>query len=152
MKNSSAAICLLAGAMLSSCNVRENITKAEKAVDEFHLLYDTGKPELIHQKADAALKATTTEQDMVAFVNGVHGKLGRITSSTNQNSSIFSGTNGTEVRLVYRTIYEQGTGTEKFTYLIQRGKPALLSWFIDSPQLTSHPSKKEDPAGEVTGR
>lgn len=149
MKIPSAAICLLAGAMLSSCNIRENISNAEKAVDEFHVLYDTRKPELIHQRADAAFKATITEQDMVAFVNGVHDKLGRITSSTKENSSFFSGTNGTEVRLEYKTIYEKGTGTEKFTYLIHGGKPALLGWFIDSPQLTSHPSKKEAPAEEV---
>jgi pyruvate/2-oxoglutarate dehydrogenase complex dihydrolipoamide dehydrogenase (E3) component len=108
---------------------------AEQGVADFHKLYNEGKVAEIYAAGDARFKGATTEQEFLQFEAAVQRKLGKVkqTSTTRFNIRTVNGT--ATVVLTQTTTFEQGSGTEVFTFQMDGDKAVLVGYNISSKEL-----------------
>lgn len=129
-----AAIACNPFAMWGNATAQRDI--AEKATERFHLQLDLGQFDSIYQQADPQFRTAGLQKDANALWRMVQRRFGSLQSDTLINWNVnYTTTNGTVVRLVYRTTFAKDNATETFTWRIRDGKPALLSYNINSPAL-----------------
>jgi len=124
--------CALASA---SCGLLEGVGTAEKAVSTFHEQYNADNFDAIYDAGADDLRATDGRSEFIATLAALRAKLGQVRDSqrTAFNSRIDS--NGTFVELEYETDFENGKGTEEFTWAISDGQARLLGYNVTSKQL-----------------
>jgi hypothetical protein len=120
----------------SGCGGMANGKKAaEQGVADFHKLYNDGKLAEIYTGGHVKLKAAATEKQFLEFVSAVHRKLGKVTQTSTAGFNIRTFNLITTVVLTQSTTFEQGTGTEGFTFQMVDGKAILLGYNINSTDL-----------------
>jgi hypothetical protein len=84
---------------------------------------------------DSDLRANEARSEFITTLAAVRTKLGsmRATRRTGFNARVDS--SGTFVELEYETEFENGTGTEEFTWEISNGRARLLSYNVSSRAL-----------------
>jgi len=127
-----AATIVLAAA---SCSTKEDLATAEREVEKFHRAYNAQQFDAIYGKTTDELKKNATSQDFVAMLETVQRKLGKMTETKRTNWTVNFATGGTTVKLVYETSFEQGKGTETFTYRVSGKKALLMGYDITSKNL-----------------
>ncbi len=108
---------------------------ADKAVAEFHTLFNQEKFQSIYEKSHKKFKKEIKEEEFVQLLEAIHRKLGKVTNRTNTSWSVNTHDMTTDVTLQQETTYENGKGTETFLYIIEDSKAFLLSYDIDSTDL-----------------
>lgn len=108
---------------------------AEQSIAEFHKLYNEDKFAEIYAASDSKLKSATTERQFLEFIGAVHRKLGKVTGTVNAGFNVRSFNLVTTVVLNENTTFEQGTGTEIFTFQMSGDKAVLVGYKIDSKDL-----------------
>ena len=127
-----AATIVLAAA---SCSTKEDLATAEREVEKFHRAYNAQQFDAIYGKTTDELKKNATAQDFVAMLETVQRKLGKMTETKRTNWTVNFSAGGTTVKLVYETSFEQGKGTETFTYRVSGKKALLMGYDITSKNL-----------------
>jgi len=103
---SSTSVVLAVLLLSAGCTANESKTTAEQAVPEFHARYNASRFDLIYQTADDRFRKAAPKNEYDAFMSAVRRKLGRVKSSDLQTWTVFVGTSGTKVTLVYNTQFE----------------------------------------------
>lgn len=136
--------------LLLSCNPVKSTADAGKAVSEFHSLYNSEDFDQIYDTAHTDFKTAQPKEEAISFFRGVREKLGAVKKSTRQGVNLFSGNSGTTATVTYMTEFENGSGTEVFSYRLKDGKTTLIQWNINSRDLITSPSEnsKSSPAKE----
>ena len=126
------AACALA---LAGCGLMEGVDTAEQAAATFHEQYNAGAFDETYDASADDLRATEARSEFITTLAGVRTKLGsmRATRRTGFNARVDS--SGTFVELEYETEFENGTGTEEFTWEISNGRARLLSYNVSSRAL-----------------
>lgn len=127
----------LAALILPSCNPVKDTAEAEKEVPNFHSLYDAEDYEKIYDTAHPEFQSAQPKAELISFLTGVRGKLGAVKSTSKKGWQANSMNGQTNIVLTYATKFENGEGTETFTYRVKSGKATLLGWFIESPIFLS---------------
>ena len=109
--------------------------EAEKAIPEFHALFDQEKYSEIYAAAGSDFTATTTQEKLTEFLGAVHRKLGKVQNTQRQNWKVNNWNGKTYVVMVQETTFEKGSGIETFTYVMQEGKAILQGYDIRSNDL-----------------
>jgi len=136
MKNLSLLISLGLALVLNGCGqMLKGKPAAEQAMAEFHRLYNEDKLPDIYAASHTKLKSITKEQDFLDFVGVVHKKLGKVTQTTSTGFNVKSKNLTTTVILTQNTTFENGTGTETFTFLMDGDKAILAGYHINSKDL-----------------
>jgi hypothetical protein len=127
---------LLSLAFLSSCGSSENLQIAANAVEQFHSQLNAEQYQQLYAGADEGFQRATKQEDLVALLQAIHAKLGRVQSSQRTNFQVGVSTGqGTTVSLVYNSTFERGPGTEQFLFHMRNGQAALLGYHINSNAL-----------------
>jgi len=108
---------------------------AEQSVADFHTLYNDGKLSEIYSAGHSKFKSATTEKQFLEFIGAVQRKLGKVTQTANAGFNIRSFNFVTTVVLTQNTTFEQGTGTEIFTFQMNGDKAVLVGYNINSRDL-----------------
>lgn len=108
---------------------------AEQGVADFHKLYNDGKLTEIYAAGHSKLKSATSEKQFLEFVGAVRRKFGKMTRTANEGFNVRTFNLTTTIVLTRTTTFEQGTGTETFTYEMAGDKPVLLGYNINSKDL-----------------
>ncbi|MDP4781017.1 MAG: DUF3887 domain-containing protein [Akkermansiaceae bacterium] len=125
----------LAAVILTGCNPIKDSALAEKEVPKFHALFDAEDFETIFDTGHPDFQAAQSKEDLIHFLTVVRGKVGAV-KSTSKNGWQANSLNGkTNIVLTYKTVFENGDGTETFTYRVEGGKASLLGWHIDAPVI-----------------
>lgn len=124
--------CALAAA---SCGLLEGVGTAEKAVITFHEQYNASSFDAIYDTGADDLRAAEARNEFTTTLALLRAKLGPVRGSerTAFNSRIDS--EGTFVELEYETEFENGAGTEEFTWAITDGQARLLGYNVTSKAL-----------------
>lgn len=124
--------CALASA---GCGLLDGVDTAEKAVGTFHEQYNAGNFEAMYDKGADDLRSTEARDEFITTLASLRAKLGQVRGSerTGFNSRIDS--DGTFVQLEYETDFENGAGTEEFTWAISDGQARLLGYNVTSKAL-----------------
>ncbi|MGH8101942.1 MAG: hypothetical protein ACREIW_11645, partial [Chthoniobacterales bacterium] len=88
-----------------------------------------------YAQADDALRSASKQEDFLAFMGAVHGKLGKVQSAARKGFFVNFNTSGTRVRLNYDTKFDGGDATEEFLWRIQGNKALLVGYHINSNAL-----------------
>jgi len=119
----------------TSCDTNESKKRAEKTVEDIHILFNAGQYKEIYQRADQTYKSALTETDSIALFALLRQKLGNVEQSKMVGWDINSSTFGTTVKLQYKTEFTKGNATEQFIFLVSNGDTRLTNYDIQSPLL-----------------
>ncbi len=122
--------------LLGGCgNMMKATQVAKSQVVTFHQQFNAQNLNAIVAAADADMFQTTSKTDVIKLLAVVHKKLGKVTASQNERWNISSFNAVTTVELLQNTTFEQGKGTETFTFRIKGGKAYLAGYYINSQDL-----------------
>lgn len=108
---------------------------ADAAIIDFHKQFNEQKFKEIYAGAHPDLKAKAKEEDFVKLLETMHRKLGKQVKSTDATWRVNSFNFKTNAMVGQDTEFEQGKGTETFTYLISDGKATLAGYYINSSDM-----------------
>jgi hypothetical protein len=127
---------IFAAGFLSGCGkLTQGKAAGEKAVADFHALYNQGKVEDIWKEADPKFRRTTTKQQYDDLMGAVQRKLGNVVSTANNGWQVRSFNLTTSVLLAQNTTFEHGQGTESFTFALNGTNAVLVGYNIQSMDL-----------------
>ena len=131
-----AAWVLFFAVALSGCGgFTQGKPAAEQAIAHFHDLYNEGKLNDIWEKADSQFRNASTKQKYDDFMGAVHRKLGKVTSTSNTGWKVQSFNLKTTVLMSQNTTFENGQGTESFTFMVNGTNAILVGYNIQSTDL-----------------
>src|SRR2546425_2935863 len=116
---------LFAAALVGCGGFTKGKPAAEKAIAQFHESYNQGKLDDIWEGADSKFRTAATKQKYDEFMGAVHRKLGKVTSTSNTGWNVKSFNLKTTVFITQQTVFENGQGTETFTFAMD-GTNAVL--------------------------
>lgn len=125
-----AALVLLAG-----CSSSESIKAAEAGVAHFRELMAAKKFDQVYAEASDEFKAASTAADLTKLLAAIDRKLGAFKSSTSNGWRVNYNTRGTSVVYGVKSLFENGSGDETFSFLIKDGKAVLAGYNIQSSAL-----------------
>lgn len=123
-------------ALVIGCSEAKNAKPAaETAIGDFHQLFNEGRISDIYKSCAPDFRSATTETEFNELMSAVSRKLGKEISTTNQNWNVKNFNLSTSIVMVQNTEFEQGYGTETFTFEINGDKAILLGYYINSNDL-----------------
>jgi hypothetical protein len=124
---------LLVLVLAAGCSV--DTSPAEQAVPKFHSMLDAGDFAQIYDSSSEDLKSLSSQHDFVAFLDGVHRKLGASAASERQGWRVDYRPGGTFITLTYRTRYAVGEAQEQFVFRMKDNRALLAGYHINSNAL-----------------
>jgi len=118
-----------------SCSMVKGQSAAEKAVARVHAQYDAGQFHEIYVQAAEELRKAATESEFTNLMTAIQQKLGKVRSTRKSGFKVNTNLSDTYVTITYETEFEQGNGTEQFTWRISGDHAALLHYDIGSSAL-----------------
>lgn len=135
LTNSVLAIALLFVAGLGCKTMTEGKPAAQKAITRFHQMLAEEKYADIYRESSKMMKDAATEEDMAKLFKAVNSKLGKVTSTQNQNWKVANYNLVSTVELIQNTQFEKGKGTEQFVFEIDGSDAKLAGYYINSMDL-----------------
>lgn len=108
---------------------------ANTATREFHQRLNDGQCEEICREADERFTSTSTQEDVVKFLEAVHTKLGNARASTLEGIHVNTTPGGTLLVTSYKTMFDRGPAIETFTWKKSSGALRLYGYNIQSKAL-----------------
>lgn len=108
---------------------------AEQSIADFHQMFNDGKLTEIYAASHSKMKNAAKEKEFVDFLDAVQRKLGKVTQTTNVNFNVRSMNLTTTIALTQSTTFEQGAGSETFTFEMDGDKAVLIGYNINSKDL-----------------
>jgi hypothetical protein len=109
----------------------------EQAVVQFHNEFNSGKYQEIYENGDADARKGQSQNDVVAYFDTVHQRLGEVKTSTRVGWKIRRSKTETVATLHYDTEFTKGKGHEQFIFVLSDGKVALHMYQLTSPLMPS---------------
>lgn len=123
------AALLLCSLLAASCGLRTSRLLAEAGVKEFHALLDREQYETIYEQGDDSLRKSTSKADFVAYLQGIHSRLGNTKKTTPSGFSVdASPGQGAQVALAMETEFDRGVAQERFLWRVRGGRAVLLDY------------------------
>ena len=129
------AATLVAGLVLASCSVADDLHNAQIATDGFHARYNAGQYRLIYEEATDAFKKRMTafgRGDAAAgirlwegFLSAHDRKYGAFQSSSQLFTDVNVNGGVTTIALSYDSTFQRGKTVERFQWIVSGAKPTL---------------------------
>jgi hypothetical protein len=105
------------------------------AVAGFHRQLDGAEYEDIYGDARDQFRIVGTRPQTIAFLQGVHDKMGASGKSSIRGFNINVSTQGRFLQATYATEFARGPATEYFVWRMDQDQPRLWNYRVDSPNL-----------------
>ena len=137
MTNRRTLLLSLAGlAFIPSCkDMSKGKSLADSKIVGFHKQFNDLKFKELYSSSHSGLKNAATEEEFVKLLEAVHRKLGKQVKSTDAGWRVNTHNFKTSVVVTQTTEFEQGKGTETFTFAVSDGVCTLLGYHINSQDM-----------------
>jgi hypothetical protein len=108
---------------------------SEKAVGRFHQQYNDGKFDEIYDDGSKEFKDSVQIANWAGMLRHVSGRLGKVKSKSQTAWNVKTAAIGVVVELNYDTEFENGSGKEKFNFVIVNDEAKLLGYEVESEKL-----------------
>jgi len=129
------ALLLALAFALVGCGLMEGVDTAEAAVATFHKQYNAGSFGEMFDTSAEDLRATAARDEFVRTMASLRSKLGSMRGTARIGFDSRIDSRGTFVALEYETDFDNGVGTEEFTWQISDGQAKLLNYNVSSKAL-----------------
>lgn len=131
-----AIIAVLACLALTGCgNMTKGKAAAEAEVAAFHKQFNDHDFSAMVDGAHPDMLKASPKSELTNLYSVVRRKLGKVTDSQAVNWNVRTFNAVTTVILVQNTTFEEGKGTETFTFRIKNERASLLGYNINSQDL-----------------
>lgn len=120
---------------LVACNPMENLDQSEARIAQYEKAYSAGDGEALWRLSGPTLREATPREDFESLVTVFNSRLGKIESSKRASFSVNSNNGVTETVIVMDTQFEQGEGTQTYTFFGNGEDMELAGWYVDSARL-----------------
>lgn len=121
--------------LLAGCNPRGRVESGRAAVEQFHRLYKAGDFAAMYRFTGSAVQSSTSLTGFVKYEQNVREKLGVLESAEVENYNVLYLLSGPQVRLDYRSTFQNGQAVESFEINFKHGQPSIDGYRIDNPKL-----------------
>ena len=111
------------------------VNDAEEAVSVFRARRAAKNFDAIYAETTDGFKEVTSADRFNALMAGLEERLGPLRSSERENYTIFYGTRGSNVTLVYTSKFDKGDAKEIFIWRLGGGTPLLHEYAVHSDVL-----------------
>lgn len=127
---------LLGVGLLASCKeLTKGKGKAEAAIVDFHKQFNEGKFKEIYAAVHPDFKAASTEEEFIKLLDAIQRKLGKHVKSTEGGWAVKSYNLKTTGTFTQESEFEQGKGTEIFTFALSGESCILQGYHINSKDM-----------------
>lgn len=131
------AISVLFISVLACGALKDGKPAAEEQIRQFHSMLDEGKFDEIYANSDQRMKDAASKEEMIKLLKAVHSKLGSVTGSTTATWNIGNYNLTSTIVMVQETTFENGKGTETFTFILSGKEAHLAGYYINSNDFLS---------------
>ncbi len=138
MKPSSRIVTLLFTlCLVCACTVSRTTEIASRSVEVFHQQFSESRFSEIYAAATPGFRTSHTEAGILTSLSVARTRLGSLRTVRRTGWVIDRGEGGEIARLNFESDFENGTATERFTYLVANGRAQLLDYQISSPLIAA---------------
>lgn len=135
MKRSVLLTLIMSLLLLGCTDTIKGKSVAEPKVAVFHDRFNAGQYEEIYSEAADEFQKAASREKVLALFSAIDRKLGKVKSSSIKTWNVRTFNLVTTVVLVADTSFEQGSGTETFSFRVSGDKATLLGYNIDSMDM-----------------
>ena len=121
--------------LLSSCSTVSNRDLAENVVTTFHAQFNSQLFETIELAAGPEFKGAKGLGK--SYLEKVHEKLGRVTSSKQVTGSVQNMEGEAQINLMYMTEFANSQAPEQFVFRVKDRKPKLIYYEVHFKDLSN---------------
>ena len=127
---------LFASLLFTSCgDTFKGRHVAEPQIAVFHKRLDAGEYDEIYYDAAGEFRKATSKEKMNELLSAINRKLGAVQASAVTNWRVTTRNRTTYVVLVSETRFENGSGTETFTFIVSGSNADLIGYNINSVDM-----------------
>ncbi len=131
-----ALLAILACLAVTGCgDMTKGKEAAESQVVTFHRQFNDEDLAAIVSAAHPDMFKGSSESEVTDFLGVVRSKLGKVTDAKTVGTVVRTVNGVMSAVLTLKVTFENGEGTETFTFLIENEKALLLGYNINSPDL-----------------
>ncbi|MBV7260165.1 hypothetical protein [Erythrobacter crassostreae] len=120
---------------LAACNPMENLEQSEARIAQYEKAYSSGNSDALWRLSGEKLREVTPREDFDNLVTVFSSRLGKIESSERSSFNVNSNNGVTQTVIVMNTEFEQGQGTQTYTFFGNGEDMQLVGWNVDSARL-----------------
>jgi hypothetical protein len=128
------ALCLGGAVLLAGCSGQDDAA-VEKEIGRFRDNMAADQLELIYASASEELRSATRRRALAANLEIVNIRLGQVRSAMKLSIRKLSRGDDVYYTAVYQTTFAKGVGEETFQFKMEKGRPALTNYSVQSPVL-----------------
>ncbi len=129
---------------LGACNPVANFEEGGKSVERWQELYNAGDRDRLWGMTGKEFREVTSREQLNDLYTVVSARMGKVQSSERSGFNVNSTPAGTRTVIGMNTQFEQGEGTETFTFIGQGEDMKVIGWTVNSPRLTLTPDDVAD--------
>ena len=119
---------------LSSCAPKDDVQKAEAAVNQFHRDWNEWEFTKIYNEAHAGFRSAQSPDRTINALKNSRRVFGAFKSATKRSFNVRSEHVEKDIDFKYDCVYEYSAGVESFSFRMTGGKPLLLNYSLWSPE------------------
>ncbi len=139
-----------AALFLAACNPVANFEEGEKKVDLWQEAYDQQANDKLWAMTGSEFRKVTTREQFDDLLKVINGRLGLIQSTERTGFNVNSNLGAPTTTVIsMQTVFEQGEGTEVFTFHGKGEDMKLVGWQVNSDRLAFTADDLVDDDAEV---
>src|SRR6185437_5772115 len=107
---------LIPALFLAACNPDANMHQGEAQIERFHQVYSSGNADALYALTGPTFHKLAPRKQFQDLFDVLSSRLGPVKSSARQGFTVNTSTGGTVTNISMDTQFEQGEGTETFTF------------------------------------
>lgn len=133
------AVIIIASLGLCACNPVANLEEARDKVDIYQTHYSNSELDDMYAMTSVEFRRTSPRADFENFVGLIENRLGAIETTKQQGFNINTTPAGTVTVVTMLTQFEQGEGTETYTFIGSGAGMKVHGWQVNSNRLLFTP-------------
>ncbi|MEM1194873.1 MAG: hypothetical protein AAGH57_02115 [Pseudomonadota bacterium] len=135
------AAATLATLSLAACNAAANFEEAQQQVEIYQSHFSNGELDEMYAMYSLDYRQLKSLEEFGDTIASIKTRLGSIETTQQQGLNITTTLDGTVTTVIMQTQFEQGEGTETYTFVGPGEEMAIYAWNVSSDRLLITPDE-----------
>ena len=125
----------LASILVAACNPMANMEASESRIAQFQQSYSEGNHDRLYRMTGSKFREVTSREEFQDLLDLLDARLGPVVESERSGFNINTNNGLTVTVISMQSQFEQGSGSERYTFHGHGDEIELVGWSVDSPRL-----------------